>query len=319
MPRDLQMEKLGQVPGAVGKVCILVNCGSGKQTADDSCAAIEAAFAKLDFPVTLRRIEQGPDIARMTRQAMDDGFGTIVAAGGDGTICGVAAAIAGQEGIRMGVIPLGTFNYFCRSVGVPADMDKAAAIVAAGHARGMDAGYVNDRLFLNNASLGAYPAILETRETVYKTVGRSRMAAYWSVVHALIGRRGFFKGKVEAQGQSRAIRASLLFCVTNAYQLDSLALGGAEAVRSGKMALFIAPQASALQMVATAVGLLAGKLQKHRDYEIMTGTEFTVAPRRARQKVARDGEWTVETGPFTFRLVKNALTMVLPKHPETVE
>ena len=42
--------------------------------------------------------------AQAAQRARDSGFGTIVAAGGDGTVSGVAATLAGT-GLRFGVLP----------------------------------------------------------------------------------------------------------------------------------------------------------------------------------------------------------------------
>ena len=52
--------------------------------------------------------------------------------------------------------------------------------------RPVNVGEVNGRIFLNNASLGTYAGILETRERVYSRWGRSQFAAYWSVLLTLL-------------------------------------------------------------------------------------------------------------------------------------
>ena len=61
------------------------------------------------------------------------------------------------------MIPLGTFNYVARSLGLPETPEEAVAVLAAGETRPLPLGEVNGRVFLNNASLGAYAKILETR------------------------------------------------------------------------------------------------------------------------------------------------------------
>jgi len=62
------------------------------------------------------------------------------------------------------VLPLGSLNHFARDLNIPADLDKAIAVIAARRTRAVDVGSVNDRVFVNNASIGVYPSIVEARE-----------------------------------------------------------------------------------------------------------------------------------------------------------
>jgi YegS/Rv2252/BmrU family lipid kinase len=65
----------------------------------------------------------GPgDAGRLAAQAAQDGFDTVVAAGGDGTLNEVVNGLASQPGalasVRLGVLPLGTVNVFARELGL---------------------------------------------------------------------------------------------------------------------------------------------------------------------------------------------------------
>lgn len=87
----------------------------------------------------------------------------VVAAGGDGTISSVAAALAGGD-IPLGVLPRGTLNHFARDLGIPFDLRAAARVIAARQVRRIDIGEVNGRVFINNASIGIYPAMVQDRD-----------------------------------------------------------------------------------------------------------------------------------------------------------
>jgi diacylglycerol kinase family enzyme len=76
----------------------------------------------------------------------------VVAAGGDGTVSSVAAAVA-RAGKVMSVIPSGTLNHFARDAGIPAKLDEAVARIRDGAPRAMDVGCVNDQVFVNNVSI----------------------------------------------------------------------------------------------------------------------------------------------------------------------
>ena len=65
---------------------------------------------------------------QLAAEAIADGFKTIVAAGGDGTLNevlnGIADAPGGFESARLGVLPLGTINVFARELSIPLDVKK---------------------------------------------------------------------------------------------------------------------------------------------------------------------------------------------------
>ena len=85
----------------------------------------------------------GPGTATaLAAEAVREGFTTIVAAGGDGTVNevlnGIAAAPDGLKKARLGVIPLGTVNVFAKELGIPTRLRGAWNVIRAGKERLLD-------------------------------------------------------------------------------------------------------------------------------------------------------------------------------------
>ncbi len=312
MPRDTHAEMSLADNAPASTVCVLVNRGSGRRNGAEATDAIRAACEDAGLGVDLRALSRRKGIAAQVEDAISDGHHTIVAAGGDGTISGIASGVARHPGVRLGIIPLGTFNYLARSLAIPADITASVRILADGHLRRLNVGTVNDRLFMNNASLGAYPAILATREQIYRDWGRSRIAAHWSVLVALARGGHGLTGEIEIDGTRHQVSAPLMFVMTNPFQLESLRLEGAEALRDGHLALFLGTQKTRAQMIRTAVGLGLGRLEPDRDYRLMTGRKIVIRTNRKRQRVARDGEWQRMEGPFRFHAMPGLLEVLAP-------
>lgn len=292
-------------------ICVVMNTGAGR---GEDAARVRAAFAAQGVAVALDPVQDGARIEATARRAVVHGFATVVAAGGDGTICAVASALAGT-GRRMGILPLGTFNYFARSLALPADLDGAVAVVASGRTAPIRIASVNGQVFLNNASLGVYPAILKTREEIYGRWGRSRLAAYWSVLKVLARMGRPLKMRLRVGAEERLLRSPLVFVVNNAFQLEQMNLAGADRVVAGDLVVFIAPDTGRLGMLRNAAALALGFASVDQNYMMLSAPRIEIDLPTGRSRfwhVARDGERERMTPPLKLRAIADALEVTVP-------
>jgi YegS/Rv2252/BmrU family lipid kinase len=107
-----------------------------------------------DF-VEMARPGHGIELAS---EAVAQGYDTVVAAGGDGTINEVVRGLVmdGQTaGARLGVIPLGSANDYAYQLGIPTDLQAACQLlVRAEHVRQLDLGRADDWVFMNDFIIG---------------------------------------------------------------------------------------------------------------------------------------------------------------------
>jgi diacylglycerol kinase family enzyme len=108
---------------------------------------------------------EGPDItdvAALARQAVVDGADLLGVAGGDGTQA-LVAGIAAEHDLPFLVISAGTRNHFALDLGLDRD-DPAACLDALtdGEEIRVDLGVIGDRIFVNNASFGAYAEVVQS-------------------------------------------------------------------------------------------------------------------------------------------------------------
>src|SRR6201994_1644882 len=102
------------------------------------------------------------DVAEIARQAVAGGVDLLGVAGGDGTQA-LVAAIAAEHGLPFLVISAGTRNHFALDLGLDRE-DPATCLEALSdgvEGRG-DLGRGGDRVFVNNASFGAYATIVQS-------------------------------------------------------------------------------------------------------------------------------------------------------------
>src|SRR5262249_40357442 len=107
---------------------------------------------------TVELLHSGDRLTERARAACTAGAEAVAVAGGDGSLNAAAQALVGTN-VRLGVLPFGMRNHFARDMGIPLDLAQAVDLLGSDAARRIDVGCVNDRYFLNNASIGLYPEL----------------------------------------------------------------------------------------------------------------------------------------------------------------
>lgn len=290
-------------------LCVLANPGSGRASRDGS--AIGKAMAVFGPDVPLRRLTEGQTFADAVKQALADGFTTIVAAGGDGTVTGIAQALIGT-GANLAILPLGTFNFVSRGLGLSEDPEAAARAILAGHPHRISVGMVNDQLFLNNVSLGLYPRILSEREAMYARYGRFRILAYWTVLATIIRAQRTPRMTIETEDGTRSLRTPLIFIARSAYQLERFGLSGADIISDDRFAVFVARSGTRWHLIKLAFHLARKRLVAGTDVELFSAHSLTIRTPRRRPRVAFDGEKRRMLAPLKFEIRPDALSIIIP-------
>jgi YegS/Rv2252/BmrU family lipid kinase len=101
-----------------------------------------------------RQATAGPgDAVHLARQAADEGYEMVIAAGGDGTINEVVNGLAGSSTV-LATLPLGTMNVWARELRLPLQPRAAAQAMLSWKPRPIDLGRADGRYFLLMAGIG---------------------------------------------------------------------------------------------------------------------------------------------------------------------
>ena len=290
-------------------ICVIANSKSGATAR--VAVSLASAMTVFGDRAVLRTFTGDP--APVAKQAIRDGFGIIVAAGGDGTVAGVAHALAGTAA-AMAVLPMGTFNYFARGLNTPEDAADAATAILQGAPHHIAVGSVNGKVFLNNVALGLYPTILDEREAAYQRWGRSRIMAHWTTLRTLLRLQRSMRVQIIADGVEQIRRSPMIFVARSAYQLDQFGVIGAQAISDDRFAVYIARQTTRLGLLKLAWRLMRpGKVDLSAEMEMVTPQTLVIEQkRRRRMRIAYDGERARMTLPLTFSIDQSSLSVILP-------
>jgi len=289
-----------------------MNAASGGSRAGELRGLVAREFRSHGVEADIQLAKNGARLAALARRAREGESRTVVAAGGDGTVNAVASALLGTDK-RLGVLPVGTFNYFAKNLRIPLDLAGAVRTVAGGRAADVDVCEVNGRLFINNSSIGLYPSIIREREQEYRRWGRRQLVAYAAVLRALVQRNPFLNVRITtAEGGGLAERTPLVFVGGNRFQIEEFNLPGQRCVRRGELAIYVARTDGKLGLLRLGLQALLGRLRGERRLEVMCAGEALVETRRKRLPVALDGEVVTLQTPLRFRTRPAALKVLVP-------
>jgi diacylglycerol kinase family enzyme len=273
--------------------------GGGKVTRfglKDKAEALGATVALLEGP--------GPvDVAALARQAVADGADLLGVAGGDGTQA-LVAAVAAAHDVPLLVISAGTRNHFALDLGLDReDPSRCLEALRDGVELRVDLGFIAGRPFVNNASFGAYAAVVQspayrddkTRTTLDQLPG------------LLAGQQG---PRLVARAENVTVQGPQAVLVSNnPYGMGDIAgLGRRARLDRGTLGMFAVTVNSAAQ----AAGLLRGR--NARGLTSLAAPEVVVDADTAQIPVGVDGEALLLDTPVRCVVQPAALRVRVPRH-----
>lgn len=147
---------------------LIVNSNASKGKGRKKYGQIVSLIEKKGHHAVVGQTKGPGHAVLLAKKAVDNGFKTIVAVGGDGTVNEVANGIllsGKSKGVRMGIIPIGRGNDFAWVAGIPSKLKDACALVIDGKTRQIDVGYVKaddseeGRYFVNGVGFGFEPMV----------------------------------------------------------------------------------------------------------------------------------------------------------------
>jgi diacylglycerol kinase family enzyme len=243
------------------------------------------------------------DVAAVADEAVARGADLLGVAGGDGTQ-GLVAGVAARHGIPFLVISAGTRNHFAADLGL--DLRDPATCLDAlpdGVELQVDLGAVGDRTFVNNASFGAYAAVVDS--PAYRD---DKLATTLDVLPDLLqGERG---AQLRARADGVQIDAPQALLVgNNPYGAGDLAgLSRRPRLDRGVLSVVGIRVANARQ----AAGLFRGR--HARGSIVLTARNVAVSADATQITVGIDGEAVSMPVPVECTIRPGALRVRVPRH-----
>jgi diacylglycerol kinase family enzyme len=255
-------------------------------------------------------LEPGDDLRELATRAVVGGADVIGMAGGDGSQA-IVATVAMQHDVAHVCIPAGTRNHFALDLGLDRD-DVVGALDAFtdGVERRIDLARVNEHIFVNNASLGVYARVVQS-----KCYRDGKLRTWKRMLPEMLGRGAApIDLQFETPGAKTWCHAALVVVSNNPYELTRFAGAGTRrCLDSGQLGI-MAGRIKGAGSVAKLVTLSSiGQHRRFRGVLEWSLPEFEVRSREC-VAVGLDGEALVLTPPLRFECLPGALRVRVSQH-----
>jgi YegS/Rv2252/BmrU family lipid kinase len=248
------------------------------------------------------------DARKAASAAQDEGYDLVAAYGGDGTIMEVAAGLA-ETGQPMAILPGGTANVMAGELGIPADLDGAARLIAGGNNRllSVDMGEAGRKRFLLRLAVG-FEAVMVEGATPEMKEQYGAMAYVLSAFQALADPpHALYRLVIDGRHEERE---GVTCIVANAGRLNigDLSLAPGIDVADGLLDLVVVTSDDLQTLLGAAGDIMAGRESpaiQHWQGEVIR------IEAKPTQGVICDGEQAGKT-PVEVRVMPGAIEIVVP-------
>ena len=293
-----------------GKAVVFVNASSGWDAKEGAPEKLASLFEGEGIEADVQYVKKGVNLAQSAREAVQGGADVVVAGGGDGTLSAVAAGLVATD-VSFGVLPVGTLNHFARDLKIPLDLEQAAQVVLQGKTKYVDVGEVNGKTFLNNSILGLYPVFRFLRATAERS-GWTGKLGFLKAVLGIFYRYPWLRVRLHSNGQQRECRTPYILVANNKHAMEGYRLGERQSLTDGKLWLYVMKPHTRLGLLWMLLHVVTGQFKAEKFFDVYSVEDVWVETKAKRIGVALDGEIAVMKSPLHYRILPQALRVIVP-------
>jgi diacylglycerol kinase family enzyme len=263
-----------------------------------------------DLGVETVVLDPGRDLEMLARDAVSRGADCLGMAGGDGSQA-LVASIAVEHGLPFVCVSAGTRNHFALDLGLNRD-DPRESVYAFRDAieRRVDYATINDRLFVNNVSLGVYAEIVQQESYRDAKVETSK-----TLLPEMLSHRAEPFDLQFTTPDGGQVDGAILVMVSNNPYVIGLSPDNAQrrSLDSGRLGIFAVTTSTGTEAARLFAAAAIGQRIHSRYWKEFTATRFEVRARSGRAFAGVDGEALDLQTPLRFNIYRRGLTLLVPR------
>lgn len=239
----------------MNKVKFIYNPYSGENSILNNIDKVIKIHQKKGYTIIPYRISMEFSIDNAFED-IDDNYKYVLIAGGDGTVDTVVNCMKTKEiDIPIAILPVGTANDFAKFIGMPSNIERACKQILSTKVKKIDVGKINDKYFLNVASMGLFTDISQKTDVNLKnTMGK--LAYYIKGIEQL---PNFKKLKVKVKSEKSYFDGDIyLMFIFNGQTAGNLNFAYKAHVDDGLLDIIIIKAINPVDMFGLFINMLKG-------------------------------------------------------------
>ncbi len=288
------------------KIRLIINPISGTGKKRGLAEMVTGKMAPLGYDVETVLTAGPADATRLASEAIEQGFHSVLVAGGDGTINETATALCGSN-VALGIIPAGSGNGLARHLNIPIDAAHALDIIAENNIIDCDYCTVNDRPFFCTFGMG-FDATVSERFAHQQR--RGKLMYVKSAIEELF-KYAPQRYTITANGETWEEDAFIIACC-NASQYGSNAYIAPHAsVTDGLIDVTVIHKENFLRTAKMGIDLFSGYIDKNTRIHTFRAPEVVIS-RQGDGPAHIDGEPLIMSNNLTVKCHPAALKLFVP-------
>jgi len=292
--------------------------GRGRNRRAHQLDAARRTLARAGIEAELEATTGIATATELARRAVEQGRELVIVCGGDGTVNEAVNGLAGSQ-IPLAVLPAGTANVLAKELSIPWDIPRAAELIPGGKLRRVPLGLAvplqgsSQRYFLCVGGAGPDGVMVYSLNPAVKL--RAGMLAYWLEGFRQLFRYRFPRFRVRAAG--REIHSTIIIIGRTKHYGGPFRITTEADLLENQFEVVACTSRSRLRYLSYLPALWLGRLRRMKGVHFWKATSVRCEPLGEEPVYAQvDGE-PVGRLPMEFRIVPDALTLVVPGEKST--
>ena len=291
------------------KIAFILNPISGRGEKKEILECINGMLVKYPDCNTVFYTTKGVgDASVAAKDFAMQGYDTVVAIGGDGTVNEVAKGLVGTS-CKLAIVPVGSGNGLARHLGIPMGGAEAVYTVFEGKPQLIDAGKINDEYFFCTAGVG-FDAVVGERFNSSSTRGLASYMEHCAKEYVKYEPEEYEIDLLSAKFRQKAF----LITFANSSQWGNNVFIAPDANISDGMMDVVIWRSSPMVTMPLITAELFLKRIKYSEFVDTYRCKEVVIRRKGRGVIQFDGESMDMGEEIRVSVLHNALKVVVPEH-----
>lgn len=290
----------------------IINPTAGKGRAVQMIGAIKSRFKDFGQSFEISITEAPRHAAKIAKEAVSSENQTrIYSVGGDGTFNEIVNAVADYPNIELGIIPCGLGNDTARYLYPVINPMKLIRVLPASPSTSIDLGKINDKYFVNIASIGFDAQVVLNIEYFKKSPLVTGPMSYWLAVFYTLFKMKKYHLRISIDGQTTVEKDFLLSIFANGtYYGGGMKAAPAAKMDDGVFDFYLIESVPRSQFIKHFGFFQSGKHNDLEELEYYKGTKALIES-SSPFPVNYDGEICLEKR-VTIEILPKRLKVIIP-------